>query len=534
LSRAPGSTADGALFAALCPVGAALSREFLRSAAGEVLTYADLRAHSARLAHALLVLGVRPGDRVAVQVEKSALAVLLYFAVLRAGGVYLPLNSAYTGAELAYFLGDAQPALFVCAPERLAALQPQLAALSLPAVATLGVGPLAVLHDSAPSQSAGSLVLAMRGESAEFSDVPRGSADPAAILYTSGTTGRSKGAVLTHGNLLANARTLAALWRFTSADVLLHALPLFHIHGLFVALNVALAAGAAVRFLPRFEPSLLLAHLPDCSVMMGVPTFYLRLLREPRLTRELTAGVRLFICGSAPLPMQTHQAWRERTGHAILERYGLSETGMNCSNPCDGERVAGSVGLPLPDVQLRITDPASGAVLPGGSIGMIEVRGPNVFVGYWRAPDKTRHALRDDGYFVTGDLGHIDARGYVYIVGRATDLIISGGYNVYPRELETEIDALCGVLESAVIGLPHTDWGEAVTAIVVPRAPAGLAAPAASASLCEADVLAALRLRLAAYKLPKRVIFVSDLPRNVMGKVQKAQLRTQYAQLYAI
>ena len=536
---------DG-LFAALWPLDtsrpAGAEREFLRTGDGHRLTYTELHAESARAAHALVALGVRPGDRVAVQVDKSARAVVLYLAALRAGAVYLPLNTAYTDAELEYFLGDAEPALFVCTPGRRAALTPLLERLRLPAVATLGgdsgadgAGGDAAAHSG--GAAAGSLPAAMAGMPARFADVARVAADPAAILYTSGTTGRSKGALLSHGNLVCNARTLAALWRFTPRDVLLHALPIFHIHGLFVAIHVTLAAGAALRFLPRFEPGLVLRHLPDCSVMMGVPTFYERLLREAQLTPERVAGMRLFISGSAPLPVETHRAWRERTGHAILERYGMSETGMNCSNPYEGERVPGSVGPPLPDVQLRVTDPASGAPLPAESIGMIEVRGPNVFAGYWRAPDKTRATLRADGFFVTGDLGRIDARGYVHIVGRATDLIISGGYNVYPREIEDEIAALPGVLESAVIGLPSADWGEAVTAVVVPAA-AGAAgattntAATAPAALSEADVIGALRTRLAAYKLPKRVLFAAELPRNVMGKVQKAQLRARYARLY--
>jgi malonyl-CoA/methylmalonyl-CoA synthetase len=330
--------------------------------------------------------------------------------------------------------------------------------------------------------------------------------------------------MLTHGNLIANARTLSALWRFTPEDRLLHALPLFHIHGLFVALNISIAAGASVTLLPRFDAGLLLEHLPASTVLMGVPTHYVRLLAEPALTRELSAQMRLFICGSAPLLSETHRQFRERTGHAILERYGMSETGMNCSNPCVGERRAGSVGPPLPDVELRIVDSDSGRECAPGQIGMIEVRGPNVFAGYWQAAERTRESMRPDGFFITGDLGSRDTQGYVSIVGRARDLIISGGYNVYPREVELEIDALPGVLESAVIGLAHPDYGEAVTALIV-RAAAG-------AALTESEVLSALRAQLAGYKLPKRVLFVAQLPRNVMGKVQKAALRTAHAALY--
>jgi len=331
--------------------------------------------------------------------------------------------------------------------------------------------------------------------------------------------------MLTQGNLLSNAQTLAAAWRFTPRDVLLHALPIFHIHGLFVAINVTLAAGSSLLFLPRFEPELVLRHLAQASVMMGVPTFYVRLLRDARLDRALTAGCRVFISGSAPLLPDTHREWQARTGHVLLERYGMSETGMNTSNPYEGERVPGSVGLPLRGVELRITDPESGAPVAADEIGMIEVRGPNVFAGYWRQPEKTRQEFRSDGFFITGDLGRVDARGYLFIVGRGKDLVISGGYNVYPREIEAELDALPGVAESAVFGVPHPDFGEGVTAVVV-RAPA-------ARTLGEAETLAALRARLAAYKLPKRILFVEALPRNSMGKVEKKLLRERYAQLYA-
>jgi len=370
----------------------------------------------------------------------------------------------------------------------------------------------------------GSLLSHARGRAIEFDTVARSADDLAAILYTSGTTGRSKGALLTQRNLIANARTLAALWRFSPADVLLHALPIFHIHGLFVAINVTLAAGSSLLLLPRFDPDRVLGHLPQASVMMGVPTFYVRLLKDPRLTRELTAHCRVFISGSAPLLIDTHREWLARTGHMLLERYGMSETGMNTSNPYEGERVPGSVGLPLPDVSLRIVDAANGDPLPRGEIGMIEVQGPNVFAGYWRQPDKTRAEFRADGYFMTGDLGKVDARGYVFIVGRSKDLVISGGYNIYPKEIEAEIDRLPGVLESAVFGVPHPDFGEGVTAAVV-RAPG-------AGGLTEAEVLQALRARLASYKLPKRLIFVADLPRNSMGKVEKKLLRQRYVDTY--
>jgi malonyl-CoA/methylmalonyl-CoA synthetase len=477
-----------------------------------MLSYLDALEQSAQLAHALSALGVRAGDRVAVQVEKSPEAVLLYLASLRTGAVYLPLNTAYTTAELEYFLADAEPSVFVCTPQRHAVLEPLAQQLGVGAVATLGAA------------GEGTLLMRANACAREFAGVPREDDDPAAILYTSGTTGRSKGAMLTQRNLISNARSLAAQWRFSSTDVLLHALPIFHIHGLFVAINVTLAAGSSLRYLPRFDVDAVLHHLPEVTVMMGVPTFYVRLLKDARLNRELTRRCRVFISGSAPLLTQTHREWHDRTGHRLLERYGMSETGMNTSNPYEGERIPGSVGRPLPDVSLRITDPVSGAALPAGEIGMIEVRGPNVFAGYWRQPEKTRGEFRVDGYFMTGDLGRLDARGYVYIVGRAKDLVISGGYNIYPKEIESELDRLPGVLESAVFGVPHPDFGEGVTAAVVCE-------PGATA-LSESDAIAALRARLASYKLPKRVLFLEDLPRNSMGKVEKKLLRERYAEIY--
>jgi malonyl-CoA/methylmalonyl-CoA synthetase len=499
----------GSVFSELFPRPGNRQREFLRTDE-RVLLYGEAWAQSARLAQALLALGVRVGDRVAVQVEKSPEAVLLYLATLRAGAVYLPLNSGYTAAELEYFLSDSGPALFVCAPDKEPALRALAQRLAVP-VGTLGIN------------GDGSLMAVARECAPEFADVARAAEDLAAILYTSGTTGRSKGAMLTHGNLLSNARTLASLWEFTPRDVLLHALPIFHIHGLFVAINVTLAAASSMIFLPRFDTELVLAQLPAASVMMGVPTFYVRLLKDARLNRELTAHCRVFISGSAPLLIDTHREWLLRTGHVLLERYGMSETGMNSSNPYRGERIPGSVGLPLPQVSLRITDAGSGEPLPAGEIGMIEVKGPNVFAGYWRQPEKTLGEFRD-GYFLTGDLGRMDARGYLYIVGRDKDLVISGGYNIYPKEIETEIDALPGVLESAVFGVPHPDFGEGVTAVIV-RAPGAL-------QPTEAEALVALRQRLAAFKLPKRLLFVDDLPRNSMGKVQKKLLRERYAGLY--
>ena len=480
-------------------------RAFITTTDGRSLTYGGLKALSARLAHALKVLGVKPGDRVAAQVEKSPEAIALYLAAVRAGAVWLPLNTAYTRAELAYFVEDAEPAVFVAAPGR------EDMVTGVP-VATLGTDGLS-----------GSLLELAARQSDEFEDVARGPDDLAAILYTSGTTGRSKGAMLSHENLASNARTLAKLWQFTDRDVLLHALPIYHTHGLFVATNTVLMSGAAMLFLPKPDMNDMFRLMPQATVMMGVPTFYTRLLADARLTQDATRHMRLFVSGSAPLLSETHRDWYVRTGHAILERYGMTETNMNTSNPYDGARVAGTVGPPLPGVDIRITDPEAGHALAQGEIGMIEVRGPNVFKGYWRMPEKTKAEFRGDGFFITGDLGLIDANGYVAIVGRGKDLVISGGFNVYPKEVETEIDALPGVIESAVIGVAHPDFGEGVTAVVARKA---------DAALTEVGVIGALKDRLAAYKLPKRVLFVDDLPRNAMGKVQKALLRETYKDLY--
>lgn len=477
---------------------------------GRSLSYGDMLARSAQLAHALLQLGVKPGDRVAVQVEKSPEAVLLYLACLRTGAVFLPLNTAYTLTELGYFFGDAEPRLVVCDPQRAADIEP-LAQASGATTVTLG------------RNGEGSLTEQASRQSEDFHDVARGPDDLAAILYTSGTTGRSKGAMLSHENLASNARVLVEHWRFTSKDVLIHALPIFHTHGLFVATNVILMAGAAMLFETRFDPARIVALLPRATALMGVPTFYVRLLQQDGLNSQSTKNIRLFISGSAPLLAETHKAWRERTGHSILERYGMTETNMNTSNPYDGERRAGTVGFPLPGVALRITDPDGGGTLAQGEVGMIEVKGPNVFAGYWRMPEKTKAEFRDAGFFITGDLGRIDADGYVHIVGRGKDLIISGGYNIYPKEVESEIDALAGVSESAVIGVAHPDFGEGVTAVVV-RAPAS--------SITGADIVGAIAGRIAKYKHPKQVIFVDELPRNTMGKVQKNVLRETYKNLY--
>ncbi|WP_430317679.1 malonate--CoA ligase [Pseudomonas nitroreducens] len=491
-----------------------LSKPFIRTPLGGGYSYADMLRSTSQFAHALVELGVQPGDRVAVQVDKSPETVMLYLAVLRVGAVYLPLNSGYTGDELRYFLDDAEPSLFVCAPAFEAQARELAEASGVARVATLG------------DQVDGSLMDAVHGKPGRFVDVPRASSDLAAILYTSGTTGRSKGAMISHGNLVSNARALVDAWQITGEDWLLHALPIFHIHGLFVACNSLLMAGGSMLFLSKFDAAQMLRLLPQVNLLMGVPTFYTRLLDQPGLTREAVAHMRLFISGSAPLTAETHKAFSERTGMAILERYGMTETGMNTSNPLDGERIAGTVGFPLPGVELRITDPSQSepAPLPQGEPGMIEVRGPNVFQGYWRMPEKTAEELRADGYFMTGDIGFIDDKGYVQIVGRNKDMIISGGFNVYPKELEEILDALPGVVESAVIGVPHPDFGEGVTAVLV--ATQGQAPS-------EAQVLAALDGKLARFKQPKRVMVVDALPRNVMGKVQKNVLREQFKALYS-
>jgi malonyl-CoA/methylmalonyl-CoA synthetase len=482
----------------------------IETAAGERICYADLVARTGKMANALVGLGVKPGDRVAAQVEKSVEGIILYLGTVRAGGVFLPLNTGYTPAEIEYFVGDAEPAVFVCDPGRREALQATAdnAGATLVTLDAKGKGTLTDAADAAPE---------------DFATVERASDDLAALLYTSGTTGRSKGAMLTHGNLVSNAAALREAWAYTADDVLIHALPIFHTHGLFVATNVTLFSGASMIFLPKFDVPRIFDLMARATVLMGVPTFYVRLLEDEMLNAETTAHMRVFIAGSAPLLAETHREWQAKTGHAILERYGMTETNMNASNPYVGDRVAGTVGLPLPGVEIIVTDPETGVELAQGEVGMIEVRGPNVFKGYWRMPEKTAAELRENGFFITGDLGKIDEKGYVHIVGRGKDLIITGGYNVYPKEIETEIDAIPGVLESAVVGVPHRDFGEGVTAVVVPTGKVALA---------EADVLKGLEDRLAKFKLPKRVLFVDELPRNTMGKVQKNLLREKFDDLY--
>ena len=484
---------------------------FLLLPDGGSISYAELLVRTARLANLFVAMGVRPGDRIAAQTDKSPEALLIYLASLRAGGVYLPLNPDYTAAEVRYFLDDAEPALFICRPETEPEMARLCGELGVPNLLTLGANGAGTLVDTAAEQLA------------EFEDVGRGDDDLVAILYTSGTTGRSKGAMLTARNLLSNAETLRDHWRFTPHDCLLHALPIYHTHGLFVATNVALVAGSSMIFLSRFSVPELIRLMPLATVLMGVPTFYTRLLADPAFTRDVTAAMRLFISGSAPLSAETHKQFSERTGHAILERYGMTETNMITSNPYDGDRVPGSVGFGLPGVAVRIADPETGNVVADGEVGVIEVRGPNVFKGYWRMPEKTAEEHRADGFFITGDLTRRDKRGYIHIVGRAKDLIISGGLNVYPAEVEAGLDAIDGVAESAVIGVPHPDFGETVVAVV----------RAERDSLGEQDVQAALGDSLARFKQPRRVIFVTELPRNAMGKVQKNLLRERYASLFA-
>jgi malonyl-CoA/methylmalonyl-CoA synthetase len=487
----------------------ALDTLFLETPDGRSLTYGQLFDAAGRFAHVLTSLGVRPGDRVAVQVEKSPEVIALYLGCLRAGAVYLPLNTAYTAGELGYFFADAEPALIVCAPERV----DEARALAPPSARVESLG---------ADGATGSLLDLVAQASPAFDNVSRTAGDLCAILYTSGTTGRSKGAMISHRNLASNALTLVDLWRMGPKDRLIHALPIYHTHGLFVAVNTVLLAGARMLYLAKFETDQVIDAFAASTLIMGVPTFYTRLLDSPRLTPAACAPMRLFISGSAPLLAETHAAFEARTGHKVLERYGMTETNMITSNPYDGDRRAGTVGFPLPEVSVRIAEAETGALKGVGEIGVIEVKGPNVFGGYWRLPEKTAQEFRADGYFITGDLGVIDADGYVSIVGRAKDLIISGGLNVYPTEVEEEIDALEGVVESAVIGVPHPDFGEAVVAVV---------ARAKTSSLDEAAVLAALAGRLARFKQPKRVVFVDDLPRNAMGKVQKAELRKEYAEV---
>ena len=477
---------------------------------GRVWTYGDIECASGRIANLIMKLGLQPGDRVAAQVEKTPEALVLYLATIRAGMVFLPLNPAYQRQELDYFLGDAKPGLFVC--------RPQSRALADELATQAGVPHVLELDDA----GRGSLIDAATPHADAFATAARNSADLAAILYTSGTTGRSKGAMLSHGNLAHNAKTLHDYWHFQPGDVLLHMLPTFHVHGLFVACHCVLLNGSAMFFEPKFDAVRAMSLLAESTVMMGVPTFYVRLLLEPTFGHETCRNIRLFVSGSAPLLKETFDEFKARTGHTILERYGMTEGGMFTSNPYEGERRGGTVGFPLPGTELRIVG-AGGSATKAGSVGNIQVRGDNVFVGYWGMPEKTKEEFTTDGFFKTGDMGTWDRDGYVVISGRSKDLVITGGLNVYPKEIEDLIDAMPGVVESAVIGLPHPDFGEAVSAVVVrQKNPAGKA-------LTESGIIAAIKDRLANFKVPKWVYLVDELPRNAMGKVQKNILRKNYS-----
>lgn len=499
------------LYDTLFAPGRDSDRAFLSDADGHTFSYRDFHALAARQANALVAAGLATGDRLAVQVEKTPQALALYAACVMSGIVLLPLNTAYTLSELDYFIHDSGARGVVCSPAIEADMKPRLSPGTV--LLTLDADGTGSLSDQAEHQAS------------VFPVSDRSDDDLAALLYTSGTTGRSKGAMLSHANLVSNARTLAQLWQFECSDVLLHALPIFHTHGLFVACNVTLMAQASMIFLPRFDLAAMLRLLPQATVLMGVPTFYTRLLGDPRFDRELVAHMRLFVSGSAPLLAETHVEFEQRTGHRILERYGMTETNMSVSNPYIGERRAGTVGFPLPDVELVITDPDNGAILAPGATGMIEVRGPNVFQGYWGMPEKTKAELRDNGFFITGDIGRMDEDGYVHIVGRAKDLIISGGLNVYPREIELLLDEQPGVLESAVVGVPHPDFGEAVLGFIVPKS--GEAPDLAAIGRAAAE-------SLARFKQPRELLLLEELPRNTMGKVQKAMLRELYKDRFSL
>lgn len=492
-----------------------LSAPFAMLDDGRKYTYEGVLDVSARLANVMVRVGVKPGDRVAVQTPKSIEAVMLYLACIRAGAVFLPLNVAYTPNEVDYFLSDANPSLFVCAPDSLEHLQ-SVASKNNARLETLGL----LSNDG---KNAGSLSDMAKAEIPVFENIQCGSETLGAILYTSGTTGRSKGAMLSHDNLLSNAESLCELWQFSSDDVLLHALPIFHTHGLFVAINVTLMSGSSMIFLPGFNNDAIIENLPKATTMMGVPTFYTRLLDDPRFTKELVSHMRLFVSGSAPLLAETHKAFEALTGMRILERYGMTETNMITSNPYDGERIAGTVGFPLPNVEVQICHPESGEELGVDEIGSIELKGPNVFLGYWNMPEKTAEEFRANGFFITGDLGTIDADGYIRIVGRNKDLIISGGYNIYPKEIELLLDEQDGILESAVVGVPHSDFGEGVVGIVV-----------AKDKTLNCDViLQKLDGKIARFKQPKVLKVVPELPRNTMGKVQKNVLRETFKDTFS-
>ena len=483
---------------------------FLYLLDGQIITYRKFLVKSAKIANTLTEMGLKPGDCVAIQVEKSPEMLNIYAACAQAGLVFLPLNPSYTVDELKYFIENSEARLFICDQKNKKDLK-------------IIAEDLNILIETLNNNSTGSIIDKTNSAPEYFKTVARSKTDLAALLYTSGTTGKSKGAMLTQANLLSNGNVLMSEWHFSKNDVLLHALPLFHTHGLFVATNVILAAGGSIMFLPKFNLDEIIKQLPKCSAMMGVPTFYTRLLADDRFNKKLVEHMRLFVSGSAPLLSETHIQFEKITGHRILERYGMTETNMNTSNPYNGERRAGTVGQPLPGVDLKIADPETGKELSADQIGQIEVRGPNVFKGYWKMPKKTKAELRENGFFITGDLGKIDKDGYVHILGRDKDLIISGGYNIYPKELEEILDDQDGVLESAVIGVPHVDFGETPIAIIVQE------------TEMTADLIAInnnLTKSLARYKHPKKIILVDELPRNTMGKVQKNILRNEYKDLF--
>ena len=489
-----------------------LSSTFIETEDGQTWSYADLNQESARLARFLTDAGVQKGERVAVQVEKNPQVIFLYLACLRAGFIYLPLNTAYTESELAYFIDNAEPAVVVCRASSLSGFKQIAKGKSVRHFYTL---------DDAPEHN---LLPLSESTNPQFDTTPCDKDDVAVILYTSGTTGRPKGAKITHGNLAANGLALKQIWGFSQNDVLLHALPIFHIHGLFVACHCVLLSGSRMLFIPKFNADTLIELLPRATVLMGVPTFYTRLLDHPAFNSAVCSNMRLFISGSAPLLEQTFTEFQQRSGHTILERYGMTETGMNTSNPLEGERKAGTVGHPLPGVTTRIVDDAGNPVARN-SVGNLQVKGDNVFKGYWGMPDKTAEEFTADGFFKTGDMATLDDDDYISIVGRGKDMVITGGFNVYPKEIELLIDEFDGVIESAVIGVPHPDFGEAVTAVAT--------RDASNTACTEENIIASLKPKLANYKIPKRILFVDALPRNTMGKVQKNLLRETYADLFS-
>ncbi len=484
---------------------------------GSTCSYEELDQKAAQVANLLKNKGVKKGDRVAMQTGKCPTSVFLYLGCLRAGAAFLPLNTAYTDKELAYFFDNAQPAVIVCVPDRADGIASVIEFEPKPEILTLTV--------NEDSHDVGSLPEAMLAQPTSFETEVLTNDDLACILYTSGTTGRSKGAMISHANLSTNAQALHDIWHWSNDDHLIHALPVFHVHGLFVALNTMLIAGASCHFLNKFDPNEVLDLMARSTVMMGVPTFYTRLMAEDRLTAEQTASMRLFISGSAPMLEETHAQFTKKTGHRILERYGMTEAGMITSNPYEGDRIPGTVGFALPDVSVRVAD-TQGNELPHCEVGILEITGPNVFLGYWEMPEKTAEEFRPDGYFITGDMATSDDKGRISIVGRGKDLIISGGYNVYPKEIELCLDDMEGVLETAVIGLPHPDFGEGVAAVVVPL-------PNSKGSFTEADVMAHAKKDLASFKVPKRIYIIDQLPRNTMGKVQKNIMRDQYKEAFS-